>query len=87
MNVWHDSVAFLSSSGWRRRSADRPTPALIPSLVPGEDLPNAIALNSIQFNLARVIGPLLGGIALSNFGPACVLLAERDLLHRGDHHA
>jgi predicted MFS family arabinose efflux permease len=38
--------------------------ALIPSLVRNEDLPNAIALNSIQFNLARVIGPMLGGIAL-----------------------
>ena len=38
--------------------------ALIPSLVKPEDLPNAIALNSIQFNLARVIGPMLGGIAL-----------------------
>ena len=38
--------------------------ALIPSLVKNEDLPNAIALNSIQFNLARVIGPMLGGIAL-----------------------
>jgi predicted MFS family arabinose efflux permease len=42
--------------------------ALIPSLVKSEDLPNAIALNSIQFNLARVIGPMLGGIALSQLG-------------------
>jgi predicted MFS family arabinose efflux permease len=32
--------------------------ALVPALVKKEDLPNAIALNSIQFNLARVIGPL-----------------------------
>ena len=38
--------------------------ALVPSLVQKEDLPNAIALNSIQFNLARVIGPVLGGLAL-----------------------
>jgi len=44
--------------------------ALIPSLVKKEDLPNAIALNSIQFNLARVIGPMLGGIALAYLGPA-----------------
>ena len=35
--------------------------SLIPSLVEQKDLPNAIALNSIQFNLARVIGPLLAG--------------------------
>ncbi|HEY4231399.1 MAG TPA: MFS transporter, partial [Thermoanaerobaculia bacterium] len=31
--------------------------ALIPTLVDREDLPNAVAMNSIQFNLARVIGP------------------------------
>ena len=30
-----------------------------------KDLPNAIALNSIQFNLARVLGPLLAGAALA----------------------
>ena len=33
-----------------------------------EDLPNAIALNSIQFNLARVIGPVVAGVALASFG-------------------
>jgi predicted MFS family arabinose efflux permease len=44
--------------------------ALIPMLVDMEDLPNAIALNSIQFNLARVIGPVLGGLALTGLGPA-----------------
>jgi len=33
--------------------------ALVPTLVEKNDLPNAIALNSIQFNLARVVGPLL----------------------------
>jgi MFS family permease len=42
--------------------------ALVPSLVDKEHLPNAISLNSIQFNLARVIGPTLGGIALSKLG-------------------
>lgn len=44
--------------------------SLIPSLVPRSDLPNAIALNSIQFNLARVIGPLLASIALAAWGTA-----------------
>ena len=38
------------------------------SLVDKEHLPNAITLNSIQFNLARVIGPTLGGLALSKLG-------------------
>jgi len=44
--------------------------ALVPSLVEKEDLPNAIALNSIQFNLARVVGPVLGGLALQYAGSA-----------------
>ena len=42
--------------------------ALVPSLVAKEDLQNAIALNSIQFNLARIVGPALGGIALHSLG-------------------
>ena len=42
--------------------------ALIPMLVSKEDMPNAIALQSIQFNVARVIGPALGGIALTQLG-------------------
>ena len=42
--------------------------ALIPTLVSKEDMPNAIALQSIQFNVARVIGPALGGIALTQLG-------------------
>lgn len=44
--------------------------ALVPTLVEAKDLANAIALNSIQFNLARIIGPMLGGIALTSLGPA-----------------
>jgi MFS family permease len=39
--------------------------ALVPSLVDKKDLPNAVALNSIQFNIARVVGPLLFAATLS----------------------
>jgi predicted MFS family arabinose efflux permease len=42
--------------------------ALLPTLVPAEDLANAIAMNSIQFNLARVLGPALGGLAYATVG-------------------
>src|SRR5579864_9372214 len=35
--------------------------ALLPTLVGPEDLANAISMNSIQFNLARILGPTLGG--------------------------
>jgi len=44
--------------------------ALVPTLVDKEDLPNAVALNSIQFNLARVIGPVLAGAAFYTLGAA-----------------
>ena len=42
--------------------------SLIPTLVARKDLANAIALNSIQFNLAQLIGPLVAGAALASFG-------------------
>ena len=42
--------------------------SLLPTLVDQEHLSNAIALNSIQFNLAQVIGPFVAGAALAAFG-------------------
>jgi predicted MFS family arabinose efflux permease len=42
--------------------------ALIPSLVDRDDMPNAIALNSIQFNLAVTVGPALAGVTLAKLG-------------------
>lgn len=43
--------------------------ALMPVLVGSkEDVPNAIALNSMQFNLARTLGPALGGVVLAMMG-------------------
>jgi len=41
--------------------------AIVPELVPREHLPVAIALNSAAFNLARAIGPALGGLAVAAF--------------------
>ena len=41
--------------------------SLIPSLVDQKDLPNAVALNSIQFNVARVLGPLAFSLTLAAF--------------------
>ena len=46
--------------------------SLIPSLVPRRHLPNAVALNSIQFNLAQMIGPAIGGAILVGFGMTAV---------------
>ena len=44
------------------------TQAIVPALVPREDLPQAIALGSVSFNLARAIGPGLPGIVLATAG-------------------
>jgi MFS family permease len=44
--------------------------AMIPSLVPKRDLSNAIALNSTQFNLSRVVGPGAGAAVLALIGTA-----------------
>jgi len=67
--VWH--ILVLSFIVGAAQSFGGPAySALIPSLVPKENLPNAIALNSIQFNVGRVIGPALGGITLTALGAA-----------------
>jgi MFS family permease len=39
--------------------------AMVPQLVPREDLTNSIALNSAQFNMSRVLGPTLGGLTMA----------------------
>ena len=44
--------------------------ALVTTLVPREYLPNAIALNSVVFNMTRVIGPMLAGVTMAAIGAA-----------------
>jgi MFS family permease len=39
--------------------------ASMPDLVPPEDLPGAIGLSSVQWNLGRVLGPVLAGVAIA----------------------
>ena len=49
--------------------------ALIPTLVPKEHLPNAIALNSAAFNTARVVGPAIAGALVAAVGESwCFVL-------------
>jgi len=69
LEVWHILVSSFVV-GTAQAFGGPAYSALVPSLVEKEDLPNAIALNSIQFNLARVIGPVLGGLALKYVGSA-----------------
>ena len=44
--------------------------SLLPTLVPRQELSSAIALNSFQFNVSRVVGPALAGIFLLKRGAA-----------------
>ena len=39
--------------------------AMLPDLVPGEDLVGAVALSSAQWNLGRVIGPAIAGVVIA----------------------
>lgn len=48
--------------------------AIVPELVGREDLSAAVALNSAGFNLARAVGPALGGLLVASFGPAITFL-------------
>ncbi len=41
--------------------------AIVPELVPRQELPEAIALNSAAFNVARAVGPALGGLCVAGF--------------------
>ena len=67
VRVWH--IWCLSFTVGVAQSFGGPAySALIPTLVEKKDFQNAIALNSIQFNLARVLGPALGGLALVKLG-------------------
>ena len=67
VHVWH--ILTLSCiAGFAQAFGGPAYAALIPTLVDKEDMPNAIALNSIQFNMAVTVGPALGGLALHNLG-------------------
>jgi MFS family permease len=69
VRIWH--VLLLSClTGFAQAFGGPAYQSLVPSLVPKADLPNAIALNSIQFNLSRVIGPALAGFAVASIGIA-----------------
>ncbi|MDQ3856148.1 MAG: MFS transporter [Chloroflexota bacterium] len=69
VQLWHimaisfavGTVAALTGPSWQ---------AIVPELVGRKTLLNAIALNSAQFNLTRVVGPSVGGILLRYIGIA-----------------
>jgi MFS family permease len=69
VSVWFIfALSFISGCG--QAFGGPAYQSLVPSLVPRKDLPNAIALNSTQFNLSRVLGPAAGGVVLTSIGLA-----------------
>jgi len=50
--------------------------AIVPELVSGRELKSAVALNSLGINIARAIGPALGGLILAGFGAAMTYGAD-----------
>ncbi len=69
VRAWH-ILALVFVAGIGQSFGGPAYQALIPSLVRREEVPNAIAMNSLQFNLARMIGPLLAGVILAAAGIA-----------------
>src|SRR5579859_1779782 len=64
-----ETIALLALGTGIAMSLNTPSyQALVPQLLPREDLTNGIALNSAQFNMSRVIGPTLGGFAMALVG-------------------
>jgi MFS family permease len=69
VEVWHIfALSFITGCG--QAFGGPAYQSLIPSLVPRRDLPNAIALNSTQFNLSRLLGPVAGNAVLATVGAA-----------------
>lgn len=70
--------------------------AFVPELVPRRDLPNAVMLNSAQFNVAKALGPISAGFLLVNTAGAAwcfllnavsfaIVMVAVALIHEGRH--
>src|SRR5712671_5011816 len=64
------AISFAEGAAWA--SVTPSWQAIVPALVPREELPSAIALNSAQFNTARLLGPMLAGALLTTASAAVV---------------
>ncbi|GAC1564789.1 MAG: MFS transporter [Ktedonobacteraceae bacterium] len=73
VQIWH--VLILASLLGLTNALDMPTrQAFVVEMVGREDLPNAIALNSSLFNMARIVGPAIGGLIIAILGVAPLFL-------------
>ncbi|HUB05888.1 MAG TPA: MFS transporter [Myxococcales bacterium] len=66
--------AFLAGLA---RSFDNPArQALLPNLVPAEELPNALSLNASAWQAATLVGPVVGGALVAVSGPAAAYAVD-----------
>jgi MFS family permease len=73
VRIWH--VLLLALLLGITNALDMPTrQAFVVEMVGRADLPNAIALNSSLFNMARIIGPGIGGLLIAWLGVAPLFL-------------
>ena len=62
-------IYLLTALGAAAVAFDNPArQALVPSLVPREDLPNAFAINSTGFQVATIVGPVVAGVVIARLG-------------------
>ncbi|HEX3282586.1 MAG TPA: MFS transporter [Pyrinomonadaceae bacterium] len=70
-SVWPIYLLTAAASG--ATAFDIPArQALMPTLVPAKDFPNAVSLGLMVFNVAMIVGPAIGGFLLASHGPAAV---------------
>jgi len=70
-SVW--PIYVLSAFSAAAQAFDTPArQALMPTLVPEEDFPNAVSLGIIVFNIAIIVGPAIAGFILAETGPAII---------------
>ncbi len=70
-SVW--PIYILSAIASAATAFDIPArQALMPTLVPIEDFPNAVSLGIIVFNIATIAGPAIAGLLLAESGPAMI---------------
>lgn len=67
VEVWHlFAFTLAASAAWSFNQPVRQ--ALIPLLVPRQDVMNGVALQSLGFNVTRVAGPGVGGVLMATVG-------------------
>lgn len=65
--VWNIVVfTLLTGVAWAFNMPVRQS--IVPNVVPREDLPTAIALNSVGLNITRIVGPSIGGLLIAGVG-------------------